>query len=144
MSCTDREWFEAKTQEILHNWSQGKPHFESVRGLMAQLIQSGAVPLKNGNVDLDGAYDMALYANPEVRNQVLAAQQAESAKQAKVKADAERKVQQDQANKARRVAVGVSSSSPGAAPGTIAGRPVGKGRKSVRESILEAREALND
>ena len=141
LKSTFQQQSEAKTQEILSAWSKDKPHFEAVRGLMAQLIQSGAVPLKDGQVDLDGAYDMALYANPQVRQQVLTERQ-EAAKAASLaKAAAEKKAQQEQAAGARKAAVSVNGGAPGGV-GAAQAKPKGKG-KSVRESILEAREELS-
>ena len=80
---------------------------------MAQLIQSGAVPLKDGQVDLDGAYDMALYANPEIRAQVLAAQEAEKAKQLKAKQEAAKKAQEAEVAKARKAGVSLGGGAPG-------------------------------
>jgi len=139
---TFQQQSEAKTNEILANWSKDKPHFESVRGLMAQLIQSGAVPLKDGQVDLDGAYDMALYANPEIRAQVLAAQEAERVKQLKAKQEAAKKAQELEVAKARKAGVGLGGGAPGE-PGAAPGGKKGKG-KSVRESIMEAREQLTE
>lgn len=132
---------EAKTNEVLMNWANGKTHFEKVRGLMAQFIQSGAVPLKNGQVDLDGAYDMAVYANPEVRAAVLAEQQAAADKARKDKAAADQKKTQEAADKARKAGVSIGGGAPGAA--AAASRPKGKG-KSVRDSIMEAREQLTE
>lgn len=132
---------QAKTDEILATWSVGKPHFASVRQMMANLISSGTVPLKDGKVDLDGAYDMAIYANPAVRQQVLTAQQEAQKKEAAAKVAAEKKAQQDAADKARRAGVSVSGAAPGA-PGAPS-KPVGK-RKSVRESINDAMTQLTD
>lgn len=131
---------QAKTEEVLSHWAKDKPHFEAVRGYMAQLIQSGTIPLKDGKVDLDGAYDAAIYAMPEVRAKVLA--EAESARQKAIKdkTEAERKAQQDQADRARKAGVSLTGGAPGAPGVTQPGRK-GKG-KSVRESIEEAREQL--
>lgn len=139
---TFQQQSEAKTNEILMNWAKDKPHFEKARGLMAQLIQSGAVPpLKDGQVDLDGAYDMALYANPELRAEILAAQEAEKIKTAKAKAAAAAAKQQEDVNKARRAGTSLSGGAPGEAGAPAAKK--GKG-KSVRESIMEAREQLTE
>lgn len=140
LESTFQQQSEAKTQEVLMNWAKDKPHFESVRGLMAQLISSGAVPLKNGQVDLDGAYDMAIYSNPDVRTKLLSEQEAARQKAAKEKADKERQAQQVQADKARRAGVNISGGAPGAS-GPIAGRP-GKKGKSVRESLADAMEEI--
>jgi hypothetical protein len=141
LESTFAQQSQAKTDEILANWSQGKAHFESVRHLMANLIGSGAVPLKDGKVDLDRAYEMAIYADPTVRSQVLTAQQEELKKQAVAKAAAEKKAQQEAADKARRAAVSVSGAAPGVpgAPAKVTGK-----RKSVRESINDAMTQLAD
>lgn len=143
LKSTFQQQSEAKTQEILTNWSKDKPHFDAVRGLMANLIASGAIPLKEGQVDLDGAYEMAIYANPDVRTQVLTAQQDAAKKAADAKIAAEKVAQQTQADKARKAAVSVGGGAPGAPGGNIAGKPLAK-RKSVRESIMEAREELQN
>jgi hypothetical protein len=132
---------QAKTQEILDNWSKGKEHFEAVRHLMAQMITSGAIPLKNGQVDLDAAYDAAIWAHPEVRAAVLAGQEQQRIDAVKKKQDAERKAQAEQAEKARKAAVSVGGGAPGGTGEANSKKPGQKG-KSVRESIMEAREQL--
>src|SRR4029077_10540555 len=128
---------QAKTDEQLAMWSQGKTHFEDVRKLMADLIASNTVPLKNGQVDLDRAYEMAIYADPNVRTKVLAAEKEAERKAAVAKAAAEKKAQQEAADKARKAAVSITGAAPGT-PGTP-GKPTGK-RKTVRESLNEAME----
>jgi hypothetical protein len=80
---------EAKTKENLGIWSKDKPYFEEVRQDMARLIQADPALVKNGQVDLDTAYERAIYYNPDVRVKVLAAQQ-----------QANQQVQQDQAAQA--------------------------------------------
>src|SRR5882672_2191814 len=68
----------AKTQEMLEQWAKDKPHFDRVRVMMGHLLtpdqNSGqaAVPLRDGKVDLDAAYDMAVHAMPEIRDAVWA------------------------------------------------------------------------
>ena len=133
---------QAKTEEILMNWAKDKPYFEDVRRHMAHLISSGAVPpMANGNADLDKAYDMAIFAIPDVRTKILADQQKAADNARTAKAAAERAAQQEQANKARRASGG--SLTPGAPGNLIApGKP--KKGKSVRESIMEAREELSE
>ena len=138
---TFQQQSEEKTHQILANWSKDKPHFEAVRGLMAQFIASGAVPLNNGNVDLDRAYDMAVFANPEVRQQMLEAQQKSAQAEAVAKAKAEKAAQQAQAEKSRRAAGSLSPSAPGSGAAATA-KPKGKGM-SVRESLMAAREELS-
>jgi hypothetical protein len=133
---------EEKTNQILTNWSNGKTHFPAVRGLMAQLLQSGAVPLKEGQVDLDAAYDMAINAHPQVRALVYQERvaAAKAAREAKAKADAVKN--QDAANKARRASVSVGNNAPGEVAVATGGKR-GKGL-SVRESINQAREQLTE
>ena len=130
-----------RTNEVLMNWAKDKPHFDKVRGLMATFIQNGIVPLKDGQVDLDGAYDRAIYATPEVRQAILAEQEAAKQAAAKKKAEEAKKKAQEEANKARSRAVSLGNSAPGepAAPGAKRGKG-----KSVRDSILEAREQLSE
>lgn len=68
-------------------------HFEEVREYMAGLLQTGIAP------DLEKAYDMAVYANPNVRAKVLAEQQA----QAEAKRQAELTAKANEARKAAAV-----------------------------------------
>jgi hypothetical protein len=137
VQSTFQQQSEAKTQEVLMNWAKDKPHFEKVRVLMSQLIASGAVPLKDGRVDLDGAYEQAIWANPEVRAEVQQAAQAEAEKKVKDAAAKEKAAQQAAADKARRADVSLRPSAPGEAP-----KPKGKKGVSVRESLKQAMEEL--
>lgn len=132
---------QAKTEEILANWARDKPHYEDVRHLMGRLIASNAVqPLPNGSADLDRAYEMALYALPEVRNKVLAEQAANAEAARKAKEEAERKAQQAAADKARRANVGLGPSSPGNMPAQTNKK---RGR-SVKDSIMDAIEEVRN
>lgn len=140
LSNSFQQQTQAKTEEILTNWAKDKPYFEDVRRVMGQLIQSGTVaPLQNGSADLDKAYDMALWAMPEVRQKVQADLKTKDDAARKAKADTEKRAQQEQADKARRASAG---SLTGGAPGNPVqpGKP--KKGKSVRESIMEARQEL--
>lgn len=140
LQSTFQQQSEAKTQEILNSWSKDKPHFEKVRVAMAHMLSSGMVqPLADGSADLDSAYDMALYALPDVRNQILTEQQEKAEAERQAKADKEAKAQQEQATKARKASGSLSFSAPGATAAPQGKRP-GKG-KSVRESLAEAIEA---
>lgn len=142
LSSSFQQQSQAKTEEILANWSRDKPHFEEVRRTMSRLIASQEVPpLPNGAADLDRAYDMALWALPEIREKILAEQRQKADAELKAKQAAERKAQQDQADKARRAQAGsITGSAPGA-PGLPAkprkGKSVGE---SIREAIGELRE----
>jgi len=129
---------EAETKGVLANWSKDKPYFEKVRGTMAQLIQSGIVPLKDGAVDLDTAYDKAVWADPELRAAIQQEAQAKAAADLKAAAEAKRKADAEAAEKAKRASASLLG--PGA-PGS--GGPAGakpKKGKTARESILEAIE----
>jgi hypothetical protein len=143
LSSSFQQQSQAKTEEILANWAKDKPHFEDVRRTMAQLIASQTVPpLPNGAADLDRAYDMALWALPEVRAKILEEQRKAEADKAAAKVAAEKKAQQEQADKARRAAGSLSVGAPGS-PAQPTGKAKGKS-KSVRESIMEARAELAD
>src|SRR5258706_12546132 len=136
----------AKTQEMLEQWARDKPHFDRVRVMMGHLLtpdpNSGqaAVPLRDGKVDLDAAYEAAVYAMPEIRTQILAEQQAQADAARKAKQAAVQKDAQVKADQARRTATSLTSSAPGAEVAR-GGKTPQKG-KSVRESLLEARDEL--
>jgi hypothetical protein len=93
------------------------PHFEEVKATMAALIGGGQAP------DLKTAYDMAVWARPDLRQQLLTAQQDAAVKKAAEEAKAK-------ALKANTAAASVS------------GRPVGATAaapaKSVREELERA------
>jgi len=128
---------QARVQETLDVWSANKPHFEKVRVMMGHLLESGQVPpLPNGAADLDKAYDMALWALPEVRQQVMADIEAKRAAELKAKQDAERKAQKEAADKARRASGGLGPSAPGSPVNPNQSRR--PQRKSVRESLADA------
>ena len=82
-----------------------RTHFEAVREDMAALLQTGRAK------DLQEAYDMAVYANPQTRTAMLELQRQEALKQAQSQALSQR---------AKAAAVSVKGSSP--ASGT-AGKP---------------------
>lgn len=128
---------QAKTQTIIENWAKDKPHFEDVRVLMSKLIESGVVPLKDGQVDLDGAYDAAIYASRDVRAKIQADEQAKAAAALKSKADAERAAQQAAADRARGASRSLAPSAPGSAGPASAASKQKKGA-SVKESIMAA------
>jgi hypothetical protein len=93
------------------------PHFEDVRADMAALMQAGRAET------LDQAYEMATYANPTVRAQILASQQAKADEQRRREAEA-------RAAEARRVA-GTNLS----ARGAVAGSP---SKPSTMEETMAA------
>ena len=85
------------------NWSKDKTHAEKVRGLMANLInsdmaliQAGQPQVSNtinsaGSIDMDAAYNAAIYAHPETRALVLQEEQAKKDAEAKAAAEKARK-----------------------------------------------------
>jgi membrane protein involved in colicin uptake len=108
---------------------------------MGQLINSGTVPpMENGDADLDRAYDMALWAMPEIRQKVLADQQKKAEDDRKAKAEAEKRAQQEAADKARKANAGSLAQSAPGSPLQNQNKP--KKGKTVRESIMEARDEL--
>lgn len=135
---------EARTQENLTIWSKDKPHFAEVRVDMANLIQSGIVPLKNGQVDLDTAYERAIHMNPEVRAKVYAEQQQADLQVQQQSQEAVTTANKTKVAQARKA----SASLPVSAPGANNGAPVQKrkpGEKlSVRESLKAAVAELRD
>ncbi len=142
LSTSFQQQSQAKTEEILASWSKDKPYFEEVRRTMARLIASQEVPpLPNGAADLDRAYDMALWALPEIREKLRADERQKADAELKAKQAAERKAQQDQADKARRAQAGSLS---GNAPGSPTLPAKGKKGKSVAESIRETIAELRE
>jgi hypothetical protein len=93
------------------------PHFEDVKGTMAALIGGGQAP------DLKTAYDMAVWARPDLRQQLFTAQQDAAAKKAAEEAKAK-------ALKANTAAASVTGRPVGAMPAAPA--------KSVREELERA------
>jgi hypothetical protein len=95
------------------------PHFDTVRGVMAALIQSGEA------ANLDTAYSMAVYARPDIRNSLLAEQTAQ--------ANAAVAVQQKAQNARRK-----GSSVRGGPGGSTAA--AASGDRSLREELAAAME----
>lgn len=131
----------AKTQEMLERWASDKPHFERVRMKMGYLLTpdpntgQAAIPLKDGKVDLDEAYNQAIWMDPEIRQATLAEQEAQKAAARKAKQDAALKAQQEQADKARRASGSLTTSAPGAEVSRKTSPAKGM---SVRDSLKQA------
>ena len=142
---------QATAEQVVHNWAKDKTHFERIRGLMAQLVDNDAKMggtrfLKNGQIDMDAAYDAAIWADPEVRADLLNEQKVQQesmvkAAMEKAKAEADNRIliekQKADAERARRAAVSLRPGAPlsgvnGAAPGSV------QQRESVRDSIKRA------
>lgn len=124
--------FDPSTKEF-----KAKPYFPYVRQTMHSLIASGAVPLKDGKIDLDGAYDAACYAHPEIREHMVDEQN--KAAQAEVLRQQQQK--QQQIDRARNAGSSLKPGAPGArSPNTNSISKVNaKGQpNSVRDSLRQA------
>ena len=138
---------------FINTWSADKPYYSKVRPIMHALITSGAIPLDMGpdgkpditHKTLTQAYEQAIYSNADIRAEMSQKQEAERAvKDAKAKADAEKK-RQEQIARSKKASVSVR---PGAPPpvqsnGRANGRNDGK-TPSVRDAIQGALAAARD
>lgn len=79
------------------------PHFETVRGHMAALLNAGAAK------DLADAYDQAVWARPDLREQMLTAERQKELQQ-------HQEQQRQQASRARQAAGSISGAPGGVAP----------------------------
>lgn len=134
-----------KTEENLNIWSKDKPHFNDVRQTMAQIIQGGLVPLKDGQVDLDTVYERAIHFMPEVRAKVFAEQQQANQQVQEQARQAATTASQKQVQQARKASVSLPTGTPGQdnrAPGAVKKKP-GQ-RTSVRESLMGAINELRE
>lgn len=141
----EKQQRESAAAEIVTNWAKDKPHFNAVRPLMYTLLGSGTIPLKDGVLDLDAAYEAAVYATPSVRDQHLAEKQ--EAAEAKAAADKEKmeKVRLAKLAKAKKAGVSIKAAAPTAGT-TIApsNKKVNGQNVSIRDSIRAAfRESAN-
>jgi hypothetical protein len=133
---------QAQLQDEIGSFSKDKPHFDRVRYAMGQMMASGYA------TSLQDAYDKAVWADPEMRTELLsaeqakreaeaqAAQQAQAAKAAQAEADRKAK-EREAMEKARRAMSPRSSSPMGSAV------PKASGGKSIRESLAEARRQVS-
>lgn len=134
-----------RTTENLMMWAKDKPHFEEVRQEMASLIQSGMIPLKDGQVDLDTAYERAIHFKPEVRAKVLAAQQQANQQVQSDAAKAATTAVQNKTNQARKAASSLPATNPPGSNQAQGGLKKKPGQKlSVRESLKAAMADLRD
>ncbi len=113
----------ASTIESFANDKEKHPHFDKVRVAMGQIMSAGLVQQD----DLEGAYQKAVWADQDLRDQLLREQDA------KRQADFEAK-QKEAAQKARLAAV---SPAPRARQGAVV-NGADKSTKGVRGSILAA------
>jgi len=130
-----------QAQDYLSTWASDKPHFEKVRPVMFGLLQSGVIPLKNGQLDLDSAYQRAIYADPEVREAI----QAEEKEKADQKAAQEKKDAELKRLQKLNAAKKASTLSTRAPTGNF--KPADNKNKkpmSVRDSIMAARREVEE
>jgi len=99
--------------------SPGHEHFETVKVKMGQLMGTGQAK------DLNDAYEQAIWATPEIRSQLIAAQTAQAT-------EAKRAADRAAADKARRGAISLSGS-PAGTPAVSA--------KPVYETVEDATRA---
>jgi len=129
----------------VNTWAKDKTHFQALRGTMFRLIQGQVVPLKDGNLDLDKAYDMAIQITPEIKALVDredAVKKEEVAKQEKLKKENERLKRNEAAKKA---SVSIKTQAPmGEANNKASSKANGKQPISVRDSIRNAIRELRD
>lgn len=108
LTAQQRQQVDAEQKALareIADFAKDKPHFETVRSVMAGLMQSGAAET------LADAYEMAVHANPTTRQSILADQQKA--------AEDKRKAEEAERVKNAKKAAGVNvKSSPGQAPST--------------------------
>lgn len=133
----------AKTHEMLEYWARDKPYFEHVRMTMGHLLTpdpttgQSVIPLKEGKVDLDAAYEAACRMNPEINQQLWDAELKRRDDERKAEELKKLQAQKAQAEKAKRASSSLTSTAPGAPATRNQPAPKSKG-KSVRESLNEA------
>jgi hypothetical protein len=88
---------QAQLNSTIASFAEGKEHFDAVRNEMSALLEKGIAP------DLESAYDMAIWARPDLRSGLL--QQQTRAAEEKARAEAQRL-------RAKTASVSVKGSSP--------------------------------
>jgi hypothetical protein len=125
---------QADANVALGAWAKDKPYFEDVRQQMSQLVGTGIVPLKDGQVDLDGAYNAAIRMNPDVWEKIQGEENAKRVAAAKAAEAAKVKAAADAVAKAKAASSSLAPTSPTTA--NLQAKP--KKGKSVRESLLDS------
>lgn len=137
---------ERAMEHYILNWAKDKPHYETVRELMGQLLAGGAIPLKNGTVDLDGAYEAATKLHPEVSAQMQQEASQKAAQEATAKAAKDAKEKLEKVERARKAGSGIRPAAPSvASAGRISNQNLnGTGKKSpsVRDSLRQSLDEL--
>lgn len=134
---------QAAADAYVSNWASNKPHYSKVSQLMGQLVASGVVPLKNGQVDLDGAYEKAILLHPEVSAQIQLEAEEKAKADAKAKADKEAKEKADKLARAKKAGAGLKPAAP--SQPLQSAKLNGKNKPtSVKDSIRAALEDLRE
>jgi len=134
----------AAAESYVLNWAQDKPHYQQVAPLMGRLLEGGLVPTKNGNIDLDAAYEQACKLDPAVSALIQQEAAEKASKEASQKAAKEAKEKAERLAKARRAGAGLKPA-PAASPVSSPSRANGVKRPdSVRDSIKQAFEELRE
>lgn len=119
-----------KVSETLTTFAKDKPHFERVRVLMGQMMAAGiADPNK-----LDDAYQQAVWATPELRDQLL--KEKDEQRQAEFI--------KTQANAGKNARIAAVSPAPRARVAAPVANGHDKGAKGVKGSILTAIKELEE
>ena len=129
---------QSAAERSINQWAADKEHFSEVRELMYGLIQSGRFPPKNGMIDLDGAYNAAIYAHPEVRQQILEKERMEATSLSESDAANRANAARLAAIKARKAGVGIRPTAP--STNILSNSNKSSKSASVRDSIMEAIE----
>ena len=130
---------EAAAVQYVNNWAADKPHFNAVRNHMFALLQSGVIPLKNGQLDLDEAYSQAVYANPSIRDLVKQEQEAKAIQQAETERQQAELARLKKVEKARKSAT-LSNRAPSGSPNNST---INNKTQTVAESIRAAMAEIN-
>lgn len=117
---------EAQVSDQLAIFAKDKPHFDKVRVKMGQLMQAGLA------TDLEGAYQQAIYADPDTRAELIKEQTEKQLAELK-------KNQTQHSQAARQAAISPVGRSPTGVPNGA--KP---GKLSVREAINASIRELSD
>lgn len=148
---------QAAAEKTVQDWAKDKPHFERVRQRMAQLINADAELIRMGHqpangfvngsdINMDAAYEAAVWADPELRAELIRGREEErdavaKAAAEKARLEAELRLRQEkaaiEAERAKRAATSIKPAAP--LSGVNGAAPKQQNRhESVRDSIRRA------
>jgi len=135
---------QAAADAFVNNWAKDKKYYGQVRQLMGQLLSSGAIPMKDNQLDLDGAYDAAVKLHPEVSAQMQQEASEKAKADAKAKAAQEARAKAEKLASAKRAGSGIKPGAPFnpvTNPSKLNGKkPIASVRDSIKAALEEARE----